>query len=252
MSISRHIPNALTCLNLLSGASAIVLVAVFHPFVPLYYAYGLLVLAAFFDLLDGLVARALKATSPIGKDLDSLADVISFGLAPAIMLYVQLRSVAEELVGDPMAFLPIFLLCLPALFIAVFAALRLARFNNDPRQSTSFHGLPVPAAALFVLGILPSNGLLEGLWLMGLGATQALVAYYLLVALTCYMMVSDVPMFSFKLRGGSLGDYIPQIILLLVGLVSIFFLGWFGFSITILAYVLLSFIQSQRHRSAKV
>lgn len=188
----------------------------------------LILLAAVFDFFDGLVARALGVSSPIGKDLDSLADVISFGLAPAILILYTLLTSGFSLIQAA-----------PVLLIAAFAALRLARFNHDTRQTTDFIGLPVPAGALFWIGIqtiLPDVSLLlEPELLLGL--------LYALVAGLCFLAVSELPMFSFKL-GGPKGRTYYQIALMATAIVSVSLVGLFGCAITIMAYVLLSSLQA--------
>lgn len=225
MGIKRHIPNAITCLNLLSGALAIVYTL--HEG-DMQMATMLILLAAIFDFFDGLVARALGVSSPIGKDLDSLADVISFGLAPAILILYTLLTSGFSLIQAA-----------PVLLIAAFAALRLARFNHDTRQTTDFIGLPVPAGALFWIGIqaiLPDVSLLlEPELLLGL--------LYALVAGLCFLAVSELPMFSFKL-GGPKGRTYYQIALMATAIVSVSLVGLFGCAVTIMAYVLLSSLQA--------
>lgn len=223
MNIKRHIPNAITCLNLLSGAVAIVYAL--HE-LELGVATGLIILAAVFDFFDGLVARALGVSSPIGKDLDSLADVISFGLAPAVLI---LHTLLQEGWGLWEA--------MPVLLIAAFAALRLAKFNNDTRQSTSFIGLPVPAGAIFWIGV---QALLPGATLLlGEGVVKPLL--YTLVAVMCYLAVSEIPMFSFKLKGLRGAHY--QIALVVISLASFYFFGWAGCAVAVLAYILLSLLK---------
>ena len=139
--ITSRIPNTLTCLNLFSGCVAAVMAF------QLKYELALLfiIIGAVFDFFDGLAARALHAYSNIGKDLDSLADDISFGLAPAVVVF----SLLQEMPYPPylQSIEPYFPYV--AFLIAVFSGLRLAKFNNDTRQTTSFIGLPVPANALF-------------------------------------------------------------------------------------------------------
>lgn len=227
--IRKHIPNAITCLNLLSGSLSVVYTL--HEG-EMQIAALLIVLAAVFDFFDGLVARALGVLSPIGKDLDSLADVISFGLAPAVlvlnMLLLQGYSLAEAS---------------PMLLVAAFAALRLAKFNNDTRQTTSFIGLPVPASALLWIGvysIVPDAILL-------LGKDVPLIALYLLVGLMCYLGVSELPMFSFKLKGLKGARY--QLALIVVAIVCISIFGLFGCALTIVAYILLSVLHTYSTRS---
>lgn len=225
--MKKHIPNLITCLNLLSGALAII--CTLTEVGDQWYAVYFIILAAVFDFFDGLAARALGVSSPIGKDLDSLADVISFGLAPAVLLMHALQVGGYSLLAAS-----------PALLIAPGAALRLAKFNNDTRQTISFIGLPVPANALFWIGIyasLPSLALL-------LEATSLLVLIYLLVGLLVFLMLSEIPMFSFKIKGWSVRSLQPQIILVLTSVCALVFLGLGGLSVAIVAYVLLSILQA--------
>lgn len=224
MNVRKHLPNAITCLNLLSGSLAVIYAL--HPDGDIAVSVWLIMLAAVFDFFDGLVARALGVSSPIGKDLDSLADVISFGLAPAVLMFAELRSEGFSMLAVA-----------PVLLIAAFAALRLAHFNHDTRQTTSFIGLPVPAGALFWIGIYSFLGEAHVL----LGDKMLIAGVYVLVALMCYMGVSELPMFSFKL-GGAQGK-IYQIALILIAIASIGLLGLAGCAITILAYILLSTIR---------
>lgn len=229
MAIRKHIPNAITCLNLLSGSLAVVYTL--YPEGDMSIAVWLIVLAAVFDFFDGLVARALGVSSPIGKDLDSLADVVSFGLAPALLMLATLMREGFSL-----------LVAAPVLLIVAFAALRLAHFNHDTRQTTSFIGLPVPAGALFWVGIyslIPEAHVL-------LGDNMLIGGVYVLVALMCYMGMSELPMFSFKIGGDQGKAY--QIALVLIALTSMGLLGLPGCAITILAYILLSTLRAYSPR----
>ena len=185
MNIKKHIPNMLTAGNLLSGVMAIVFTLYAgRPDIAMW----LIVLSAVFDFFDGMVARLLGVSSPIGKDLDSLADVVSFGLAPATLVFRGLEGLDA---GNYLNY---------GVFIVVaFAALRLAKFNNDTRQSTSFLGLPVPSNALFWIGAaaaIPSFGL-------SIGASATLITYLVLTLVLSLLMVSELPMFSFKLSEGA-------------------------------------------------
>lgn len=222
--MKKHIPNLLTCGNLLSGVLAVVFT--------LYYgrpdvAMWLVVLAAVFDFFDGLVARALGVSSPIGKDLDSLADVVSFGLAPAVLVWYSMHGLgASSIVG-----FGVFLL-------VPFAALRLAKFNNDSRQATSFLGLPVPSNALFFLGytaLLPTLALL-------LGPLLTEIVTVLLAIAFGSLMLGELPMFSFKLKKAPLKALWRQIALVLVAVVAVLLFGWAGCSIIIASYLLLSLL----------
>lgn len=211
--MKKHIPNAITCCNLLCGVLAIV--AAFQT--------GLLVLsllfvlmAAVFDFFDGFAARALKAYSPIGKELDSLADMVSFGVAPAIVGYQYAYSFGEILA--PKAVFPV-VVVLP-LFIAVFSALRLAKFNIDSRQSENFIGLATPACAILFISLtayfsdtaITVNVVTLGWW------------YWIPIALVpilCFLLVSEIPMFSMKLKNLSFKDNRVRFIFLLIVIVEI-------------------------------
>ncbi len=138
MNLLRHLPNALTCGNLLCGCLGIVWVLQY----PIEYAAYFVWAACVFDFLDGFAARALHVTSPIGKELDSLADMVSFGLLPAMVMYSLIHAVSDE---------P--LLAYIGFSIAVFSALRLAQFNIAENQKDSFVGVPTPAVALFLTAL---------------------------------------------------------------------------------------------------
>lgn len=219
--ITKHIPNTITCLNLFSGCICCVM-AFWH-----LYDYALLciVLSAIFDFFDGLAARALNAHSIIGKDIDSLADDISFGLAPSVIMFSFLDDyVIED--GGWMDYVPFI-----AFLIAVFSALRLAKFNNDSRQVSSFFGLPVPANALFwgasVVGFYN--------WMLSLPLWVLIIT----ILLSCWLLVSEVPMFSLKFKNLSWGDNKIRFVFLAV-CVALLFLGIPGIALIILWYIALS------------
>lgn len=223
MQIKKHIPNAITCCNLLSGVAAVLLTLRYEQ--PELAAWCI-VLAAVFDFFDGLLARALGVSSPIGKDLDSLADVVSFGLAPSVLVWAQLEQLQPSVYNY-------------GVFVLVaFAALRLAKFNNDSRQTTSFRGLPVPSNALFWLGasaaVQPCAALLSPLGVQLLVLVLALVLSAL--------MVGELPMFSFKLKPAPLASLWPQLTLIILSILSVLLLGWIGCSLIILSYIILSLL----------
>ena len=176
------------------------------------------------------MARALGVTSPIGKDLDSLADVVSFGVAPALLVYQGLSTLS----GGSMLAYGVFIL--PA-----FAALRLAKFNHDERQTMSFLGLPVPSNALFWIG---ASFALESIQYT-IGPQLTLITYLVLAVLFSALMVSDLPMFSFKLKKAPLKAFWRQILLVIIAIVAILTRGWFGCSLTIIAYVFLSLLPAK-------
>jgi len=207
--IKKYIPNTITCLNLFAGC-----IAVWLGFQGNYAgAMFAILISGVFDFLDGFAARTLKAYSPLGKELDSLADVVSFGVAPGAIVFSLLStSEVNEYV------------CFVAFLIPVFSALRLAIFNLDERQTSSFIGLPTPANAIFWSGLAFSfSGLLiANPWL--------LVA---LVVLFSLLLVANLPMFSLKIKGLSWRENSIQYIFLIgcVTLLIAFRLNAFAFVI---------------------
>src|SRR5574344_456682 len=192
MSIVKHIPNSITCMNLLSGAVACVM-----AYNQLYFYASLFIyLAAVFDFFDGMAARLLHVSSPIGKELDSLADDVSFGLAPGTILYSWLKGIVGSDLSNP---LPYF-----AFIISAFSALRLAKFNLDTRQTCSFIGLPTPAMAILTASLIAlfDAGHICGTynmeWLRPAASNQWVVLAYVLIL--SVLMVSELPMFSLKFK----------------------------------------------------
>ncbi|MGN0201649.1 MAG: CDP-diacylglycerol--serine O-phosphatidyltransferase [Candidatus Cryptobacteroides sp.] len=183
MSLTRHIPNAITSINLLCGVIGVIVALNGN----LQTAFLLMLASAAADFLDGLAARLLKAYSEIGKELDSLADDVSFGVLPAVML--SCACVSDSVV---LKYFP--------LLIAVFSALRLAKFNIDERQHSGFIGLPTPACAM-LCGSLASLAAADPA-----GAAAAFCripfAVPVLSALLCWLLVCEVPMFAFKVATG--------------------------------------------------
>ncbi len=224
------IPNTITLLNLLSGCAAIIFAFshndVFGPMTGQQWAYVMIGAAALFDFLDGASARALRAYSAIGKELDSLSDLVSFGVAPAVLL---LNVMLEH------SFHP--WLCYASLFIPAMGALRLAKFNVDTTQTTSFRGLPIPANAIFWIGLC---GWIERYSYPGTGVVVVLVA---LVSLA---MVSDVRMFSLKFKNLDLRENFRRYVIVLAAIAFVVFYGVSGLAWTIVLYVMLSMFT--RHR----
>jgi CDP-diacylglycerol--serine O-phosphatidyltransferase len=232
MFLLRHLPNALTCGNLLCGCWGIVLC--FQPVPALAQAAYMIYAAAILDFCDGFVARLLQVSSPIGKELDSLADVVSFGVLPGFIVYQLLQAVAP-------GYLP-----LMALMVPVFSALRLAKFNVDTRQSDSFIGVPTPANAMLIsalplLAEFPDNFLAQ--WLLPLVRNGWAVAG-LAVAMSL-LLVSELPLLALKFKGFGWDKHKFQYIL--VGSAAILFLA-FNFAalpVIIGLYIILSLIKNQ-------
>lgn len=226
--ITKYIPNTVTCLNLFSGCIACVM-----AFEARYeLALTFIILSAVFDFFDGMLARLLHAHSPIGKDLDSLADDISFGAAPAFVVFSLFKEMHYPGAIEFMApYLPY-----AAFLIAVFSGLRLAKFNNDTRQTTSFIGLPVPANALFWGSLV-------------VGAHDFLTSanchpFYILVLVILFsgLLVSEIPMFSLKFKNLSWRDNKISFLFLIVCIPLLILLGVSGFAAVIVWYIILSLL----------
>jgi CDP-diacylglycerol--serine O-phosphatidyltransferase len=247
----KNIPNLFTLLNLALGFVAIILILQTGQTIafinnegytmvdlPEKITWGafLIFFAAIVDFLDGFLARLLKATSPMGKQLDSLSDVVSFGVAPALIIYQLLRiSYAQEENGldISIAFL------LPALIFACAAAWRLAKFNLDESQQYSFKGLPTPAAGLFVAS-LP---LILHFTSTTINITDYIInkwVLYLIIILLSFLMVSNLPLMSFKFKDFGLKNNLPKYILVIVGVLAAIFLQWIAVPILLVAYVIVS------------
>lgn len=231
-SITRHIPNTVTCLNLFSGCIACVMAFQAD------YAWSMffILLSAVFDFFDGMLARLLDAHSSIGKDLDSLADDVSFGFAPSVIVFSLLKEMSypDFLIGVS-EYIPYL-----AFLLAVFSALRLAKFNNDTRQTSSFIGLPVPANALFWGALVAgSHDLL---------VSESYLLFYILalILIFSFLLVSELPMFSLKFKNLSWKDNKISFIFLLVCLPLLAVLQISGFAAIIAWYILLSILTRKK------
>ncbi|MDD2798845.1 MAG: CDP-alcohol phosphatidyltransferase family protein [Bacteroidales bacterium] len=222
MDIKRHIPNTITSLNLFAGCVAAVL-----AFQGDFVITALLVyLASLFDFLDGFAARALKAYSAIGKELDSLADMVSFGFVPAIVVFVMLKN---GLTDSPFSHI----IPYTAFLLAVFSGLRLAIFNIDDRQTVSFIGLPTPANGLFWVSFAA--------WYQQSNLSNLQPGVLLVfVALFSFLLVSSLPMFSLKIKNLSFKENALPFLLLISGLGLIIFYGYLGVSLSIGIYIISS------------
>ncbi|MDD6787044.1 MAG: CDP-diacylglycerol--serine O-phosphatidyltransferase [Bacteroidales bacterium] len=187
-----NIPNIITSLNLICGCLAIY----FGLSGDIDLACLYIVLGAVFDFFDGMSARALGVSGPIGKELDSLADVVTFGVAPSVLCYSLVMATAP-LFSDSAEAIALF-----AFIMAAFSALRLAKFNCDERQATSFIGLPTPANALFWIG-LSYVAEIEAVrvFMAGNAMLSAIIVLVLMIAMSL-LLISEIPMFSFKFKAG--------------------------------------------------
>lgn len=204
MSLIKSIPNTITCLNLLSGCFAVVN-ATYGNFKA---AFLCIIAAALFDFLDGFSARLLKAYSPMGKELDSLADMVSFGVAPAMMMYTFSKITVDGYVG--MGFNTSFtsaigrnFLIYAPLAIAVFSGLRLAKFNIDERQTENFIGLATPSCAMICGSLLCASDVYPHITVFLQDNSWLVPALSIVLS---YLLVSEIPMFSFKFKNFSAKD----------------------------------------------
>lgn len=225
--IKNSIPNSITSLNLISGVLACIFA--FHYAEPIgclsgyQWAFVCIGAAAVFDFCDGASARLLHAYSDLGKELDSLADLVSFGLAPALLVFNTVVEITAE---------PLPLWAFAAIFIPVMGALRLARFNIDTRQTTSFIGLPIPANAIFWIGFVA--------WLNDYNATLQPWMIAVIVVIVSLLMVCDLGMFSLKFKNFGLRENAARYFVMAAAVVLVCVFGLAGLMATIMLYVLLS------------
>jgi CDP-diacylglycerol---serine O-phosphatidyltransferase len=228
--MKKHIPNAITCLNLLSGCIGIVFA--FDSELFIYSCYAIFI-AAVFDFCDGLAARIFKSHSEIGKELDSLADMVSFGVLPSIIVYqLFLQSPQIENVSIYVNF--------TAFLIAIASALRLAKFNTDIRQSENFIGLPTPANALLIasLPIIVEGG-------------SRFISDYILNVFFLFifsigmslMLVMELPLMSLKFKSLTFQDNLYRYILIISGILFILVFKFVAVPIILFTYIILSIIQ---------
>lgn len=243
MQIKNNIPNFITSLNLFSGCLAILAVVNWR----LDMAGIMIFVAAVFDFLDGLAARLLNARSPIGVELDSLADVVSFGVAPGLVMFNLIQITAEPYHGVSVTYT---VMPYVALIIPVLSAWRLAKFNIDTRQSESFLGLPTPANA-FLFASLPliytwqyepmengHQGFLDILFTP--------LALIIICVVFSRLLVSEIPLFSMKFKSLAWKDNDFRYIFLLISLGLLIWLKFLGIPAIILLYILFSVIFRRR------
>jgi CDP-diacylglycerol--serine O-phosphatidyltransferase len=214
--IKKHVPNFITCLNLFSGCVAVLL-----AFKGNYQgAFIAILVSAVFDFFDGFAARTLKAYSPMGKELDSLADMISFGLAPGAIVFSLL---AETQVCEWMPYI--------AFLIPVFSGLRLAKFNIDDRQTTTFIGMPTPANAIFWGGMAFSFSalIIPNYWVL-----------LVLVPLFSYLLVAEIPMLALKVKNFNWNENKLIFIFLVICISAIVVLRLNAFVPIIFTYIIFS------------
>jgi CDP-diacylglycerol---serine O-phosphatidyltransferase len=245
----KQIPNIFTLLNLFFGCIAIVFIlqtgesiimqdgATWVAQFPekIWWGSVFIGIAALVDFLDGFVARLFNATSEMGKQLDSLADVVSFGVAPGMILYQLLRiAYIQDESGLDTSLLVLF----PAFLFPCAGAYRLARFNIDTSQQYGFKGVPIPAAGLVVASLplilygstnYDLNNVLTNKWLI-----------YAVIIVLSMLMVSKLPLLALKFRDRTLKGNIPVIILLVAAILTALFLGWLAVPVVFILYIIVS------------
>ena len=242
MQIKKHIPNLITLLNLAAGLLA--LIAIFKG----YYdeAFIFVCLGIFFDFWDGFLARKFKVSGPLGVQLDSLADMVTCGVVPGLMMFVLFQNIQEDSTSVYylteeyfyMGFVPYL-----GFFITLASCYRLAKFNIDTRQTDSFIGLPTPANALVIMSIpmIQYSNDYEGL-------TTVLYNPYLLLfitAISSYILNAEIPLFSLKIKEFTWAKYKMQILFLIGSLFSFSLLGFVAIPLIIISYVLVSVISNK-------
>jgi len=226
--LKKHLPNAITCANLFSGCVGIVFAFEDN----LIFAAYALFLAAIFDFFDGFASRVLQSFSRIGKELDSLADMISFGFLPSVIVFeLFLKSPQIPDVSTYLKF--------SAFLIAVFSALRLAKFNTDTRQAEIFIGLPTPANAILIASFPLIMEQQSNLSLYILNPYVLTV----FVMVMCGLLVAELPLMSLKFRNGDFNQNIYRYLLLLFSAILILFFKFVAVPVVIFIYITLSIIQ---------
>ncbi|MBO9702338.1 MAG: CDP-diacylglycerol--serine O-phosphatidyltransferase [Sporocytophaga sp.] len=235
MTIKKHLPNFITCLNLLSGC-----IGITEAFKGNLVNAALLIIAgAIFDFFDGFIARLVKASSPIGKDLDSLADVITFGLLPGVILFNLLKINGN---------IPLAINYIP-LIVPVFSALRLAKFNNDPRQTGSFIGVPTPANALLI-GSLPLITEFNSDFNLNFIINNP----YFVISVSVIMsllLISEIPLFALKFKTFNWKDNQIIYIFLLISLILLLLIKVAAIPLIVILYVILSVINNSILKKTK-
>jgi CDP-diacylglycerol---serine O-phosphatidyltransferase len=246
----KHLPNFLTLCNLLCGCIAAAYILHSAPFLmqhgdqdaeywingmpSFYWGAWFIIAAGVFDVFDGLAARALGVESPIGKDLDSLADIISFGVAPACIIFKLLWAAHMK---NPHAMDASIIITAPAFILACFGALRLARFNNAPQNHNAFTGTPIPSVGIAIAGL----GLAVYHQPYSLGnALQNVWVLYGIIAVCSFLMVSNIQCFSIKMKSWAFAPNWGRYIWLLLSILAIIIFRYLGIPIAFLLYVLIS------------
>jgi CDP-diacylglycerol--serine O-phosphatidyltransferase len=234
MNIKKHIPNLITLLNLFSGCIALVF-ALNKDFDLAFY---FVCLGIFLDFFDGFFARLFKVSSPLGLQLDSLADMVTSGVVPGVVMYQMIaNSSAFPTMNSDVVFYPFL-----GFIITLGSCYRLANFNIDTRQTDSFIGLPTPANALFILSLPLVLKYSDSIIIL-----ELLTNHWLLMVITlfsAYILNAEIPLFSLKIKKFNITDNVLQIVFLSLSLLFLLFFEYLGIPMVIIFYVLLSVLNN--------
>nr|WP_315162655.1 CDP-alcohol phosphatidyltransferase family protein [uncultured Flavobacterium sp.] len=234
MNIKKHIPNLITLLNLFSGCIALVF-ALNKDFDLAFY---FVCLGIFLDFFDGFFARLFKVSSPLGLQLDSLADMVTSGVVPGVVMYQMIaNSSAFPTMNSDVVFYPFL-----GFIITLGSCYRLANFNIDTRQTDSFIGLPTPANALFILSLPLVLKYSDSIIIL-----ELLTNHWLLMVITlfsAYILNAEIPLFSLKIKKFNITDNVLQIVFLSLSFIFLLFFEYLGIPMVIIFYVLLSVLNN--------
>lgn len=234
MNIKKHIPNLITLINLFCGCIAVVFVSESNY----EMAFYMVCLGIFFDFFDGFFARLFKVSSPLGLQLDSLADMVTSGVVPGYVMYTLFVKSANphDVIGS--VFIPFL-----GFIVTLGSCYRLANFNIDTRQTDSFIGLPTPANALFILSLPLVIEFSDSLMIF-----EILTNHWVLLGIalcSAYVLNAEIPLFALKIKKFNLKDNALQIVFLLISLVMLIFLHYIAIPLIIILYVLLSVVNNK-------
>ena len=229
MNIQKHIPNIITLLNLFCGCIALVFVAnrLFE------FAFYFVCLGIFLDFFDGFFARLFQVSSPLGLQLDSLADMVTSGVVPGFVMFQLLVNNETPIVANYLQIIPYL-----GFIITLGACFRLANFNIDERQTDSFIGLPTPANALFILSFPLVLKTTDSLFLIEIFTNPWFLVFIALVS--AYLMNAEIPLFALKIKKWNVKDNLLQIIFLIISILLLLVFHYLGLFLVIIFYVILS------------
>ncbi|WP_347052878.1 CDP-alcohol phosphatidyltransferase family protein [Flavobacterium olei] len=238
MNIKKHIPNLITLINLFCGCIAVVFVSKAIETDDSYYflmAFYMVCLGIFFDFFDGFFARLFKVSSPLGLQLDSLADMVTSGVAPGYVMYSMFANSGHELGTSPVIPFLGFIITLGSCY-------RLANFNIDTRQTDSFIGLPTPANSLFILSLPLVIKFSDSLMILEILTNQWVLL--LITLCSAYILNAEIPLFSLKIKKFNLKENALQIVFLIISVLMVILLQYIAIPLIIAFYVLLSIINN--------